>query len=540
MTVFQDKRWVWISFVMYSSILGILCKDEWSKVETVITGCSTVLKWHIHNDFNDTITITRNNVKLTSFLLKDENISISKPMEVKREVGESETVLHFIINNATLEDTGHYICTLDKLHLYKHIQLTVIDFQWNNDDEPIKVRPGEDVTIKWEYILLSRQLKKDIFLYTEDKTGVVTMLAFWFNGVFKSETNRMTFNLTTSENTFVEKIYLTLHNTTTKDYNLTYYLKLDCHQGCSKFHLPITLFEDVGYKWIPVNHAPVKTSIRRDVELMWNYETEKSPNKIIITRKNTTNNKVEHIGIWTPERGFKIETNLTAIFEISQRFETVNHSRTTDEIKNSSPSPNLTPDSNTKISSMDATTPQSKSTTDESGVNSSPIKSSHFEVSIVTVNISQGRITLRLLSVNTSDVDMVYYCHVQCGDWFTSKQGVTLTEVEQQVTSSATGNPSLSKVAEHEIVVLSASLATTVVVLVLIFVLLALATRKLSHHYNKEKERPKSAVSTNSNSPASSRYPYKPMSGLTSYIARPDVEPTKRNSGGLRDFLTGE
>ncbi|XP_050397575.1 uncharacterized protein LOC126815713 isoform X2 [Patella vulgata] len=538
MTLFQDKRWVWIFVVMYSSILGIVCKDEWSKVETVITGCSTVLKWHIHNDFNDTITITRNNVKLTSFLLKDENISISKPMEVKREVGETETVLHFVINNATLEDTGHYICTLDKLHLYKHTQLTVIDFQWNNDDEPIKVRPGDDVTIKWEYMLLSRRLKKNIFLYTEDKTGVVTMLAFWFNGVFKSETTRMTFNLTKSENSFVENIYLTLYNTTTKDYNLSYYLKLDCHRGCAKSHQPITLIEDVGFKWIPVNPTPVKTSISRDVELMWNYQTEKSPNKIIITRKNATNNKVENIGMWTPERGFKIETNLTAIFEISQRFETVNHSTTTEEITNSNP--NLIPGSNTKPSSMDATTAQNKSTTTVSGDQSSSVKSSQFEVSIVTVNISQGRITLRLLNVNNSDVDMMYYCHVQCGDWFTSKQGVTLTEEQQLDTSPATNNPSLSRMTEHEMIVLSASLATTVVVFVLFLILFTLATRKLSQHYNKDKERPKSAVSTNSNSPSSSRYPYKPMSGLTSYIARPDVEPTKRNSGGLREFLHGE
>ncbi|XP_050419366.1 uncharacterized protein LOC126832555 [Patella vulgata] len=144
------------------------------------TGHDVIIKWiHQHLPDDDSITISKNNVAIASYVM-DNLVMLIDDKRYHLQKTEHKTIQEIIltISNVTLEDSGIYRCYLDLLKKYRDIQLAVTDFRWLKTRNPVKSTLRQDVKLVWEY-QNSRPLHKIDIIRFDNNTNQVENIGEW-------------------------------------------------------------------------------------------------------------------------------------------------------------------------------------------------------------------------------------------------------------------------------------------------------------------------------------------------------------------------
>ncbi|KAK6168031.1 hypothetical protein SNE40_021937 [Patella caerulea] len=282
------------------------CEEvKWFTVESdeyeVTVGCDIELRWKILS-FIQNFSFFKIDGNYSTEIITSETRTINKT-----EDRSFETKV-LTIKNVTLKDAGVYRCKMDFTDVYQDTSLTVHDYKWLSDIKRMQVNLGQDVTIKWQFVTDAEQ-NVSIYKITRNKlfpfSAESQALIRWTNGVEINRINddRMEFNL--KENNNRKTVMLSLQNIVPDDFKYLYDIVIEISETCYKSERNVSFEEDLKFKWLHSSNTFTST-IHKDVELVWKYQSLKLANKIIIYKKiiNSLEPKTQ-IVMWTTEDKFK-------------------------------------------------------------------------------------------------------------------------------------------------------------------------------------------------------------------------------------------
>ncbi|XP_050400961.1 uncharacterized protein LOC126817839 [Patella vulgata] len=259
----------------------------------VLAGCNIQLDCDLHVEKYDVSLLKVNGPKL-------HELGKTNGYDIQKTSTRQGQHISLNIRNVTLQDAGIYICKVGFTEHYTDINLTVTDFQWKGNKTTMMVGLGNDITMQWGYV--SKAVFQYIFLYRKSN-GTRRGLVKWEGGteVERWDDDRMDLRLITNSST---NIVFNLRNVDEDDLKYKYHLQLKYSDTCIISHKPVSLQEDIEFKWLSTVDRMTST-VSKNVTLLWKYESVKLAKKIIFYQFNKITGQNREIALWTKDGAFR-------------------------------------------------------------------------------------------------------------------------------------------------------------------------------------------------------------------------------------------